>query len=246
MKRRQLIIATAIIKGGTGKTTTAAALAQAAAEDKKRTLCIDLDPQGNLTRFIGADSGGGALRLLHGEDIKSAAQQTEQEIDIITSTPELSTESTFTGSINRLANALQEAKGYDIIIIDTPPQMGELTYNALQAATNLIIPLEADISSIQGLYQITDIAAQMKQSNPGLTITGTVITRYDPRPKLNRYYYDTIADKGKELNAPLLAAIRSGIAIKEAQGMQLSLFQYAPHSKPAEDYKKLYNKIMKR
>lgn len=243
MRSKRKIIATAIIKGGAGKTTTAAALAQAAQSAGKKVLAIDLDPQGNLTRFIGAEQDGGSLRLLHGEAAKSAVTATEQGIDIISSTPELATETTYTGSINRLTAALQPVKGYDLIMIDTPPQMGELTYNALQAATDLLIPLEADISSIQGLYQISDIAGQMKQSNPGLHVLGTIITRYDGRAKLNRYYYDTIAEKGDELRAPLLMAIRTGIAVKEAQAMQKSLFEYAPNSRPAQDYMQLYNLI---
>ena len=124
--------------------------------------------------------------------------------------------------------------------------MGELTFNALQAATGLIIPLEVDNYSLQGLYQITDIAHQMQRHNPKLKILGTVLTRYDNRPKINRYLKDVIADKGKEAGAPFLAAIRKGVAVTEAQAMQLSLFDYAPKSKPAQDYKALFNTIDKK
>ena len=122
--------------------------------------------------------------------------------------------------------------------------MGELTFNALQASTGLLIPLETDNSSLQGLYQITDIAHQMQHSNPALTITGVILTRYDSRPKINRYLQSVIAEKGREIGAPYLMAIRPGIAIREAQAMQQSLYQYAPRSKPAQDYKKLYQLIM--
>jgi len=123
--------------------------------------------------------------------------------------------------------------------------MGELTYNALQASTGLIIPLETDNSSLQGLYQITDIAHQMQKSNPALSILGVILTRYDSRPKINKYLRDVIAEKGQETGAPFLMAIRAGVAIREAQGMQQSLFEYAPKSNPAADYMTLYKKITK-
>lgn len=242
------IITTAVIKGGTGKTTTAAALAQAAVSVKKRVLAVDLDPQANLSFFIGADQNqAGSYQLLHGADPGEIIQRTEQGIDAIAASPDLSQEETTTASARRLQDALEPIKRkYDFIFIDTPPQMGELTFNALQASTGLIIPLETDNSSLQGLYQITDIAHQMSKSNKGLSIIGTILTRYDARPNLNRYLQEVIADKGKEIGAPFLMGIRPGIAIREAQALQQSLFDYAPKSKPAQDYKELFKKIQNR
>lgn len=241
------IITTAVIKGGTGKTTTAAALAQAAAAARKRVLAIDLDPQANFTYFIGADqNAGGSYQLLHGDPAKEVIQTTAQGIDAIAASPDLATEKTTPASAKRLEEAIKPIKkNYDLIIIDTPPTMGELTFNALQAATGLIIPLEADLSSLQGLYQITDIAHQMTKSNKHLSIIGVILTRYDARPKVNRYLQEVIADKGQEIGAPFIMGIRPGIAIKEAQAMQQSVFDYAPKSNPAADYKELFNKVMK-
>lgn len=240
------ILTAAVIKGGTGKTTTAAALAQAAAAAGKKVLAIDLDPQANFTFFIGADQNSpGSYELLHGTDPAQLIQQTAQGIDAISASPDLATERTTPASAKRLQTALDPLKSdYDLIVIDTPPQMGELTFNALQAATGLIIPLETDNSSLQGLYQIADIAHQMQRSNPALTITGVVLTRYDSRPKLNRYLQEVIAERGQEIGAPFLIGIRPGIAIREAQALQQSLFDYAPRSNPAQDYKKLYEMIM--
>lgn len=239
------ILTTAVIKGGTGKTTTAAALAQAAAAAGKKVLAIDLDPQANFTFFIGADQNTpGSYQLLHGAEPGQLIQQTEQGIAAIAASPDLATERTTPASAKRLQQAIEPLKGnFDLIIIDTPPQMGELTFNALQAATGLIIPLETDNSSLQGLYQITDIAHQMQRSNPALSIIGVILTRYDNRPKLNRYLRDVIADKGQEIGAPFLMGIRHGIAIREAQAMQQSIFDYAARSKPAQDYKALYEMI---
>ena len=239
------IITAATIKGGTGKTTTAAALAQAAAAAGKKVLAIDLDPQANFSFFIGADQNApGSYQLLTGTAPAQLIQQTEQGIEAIAASPDLATIRTTPGSAKRLQDAIEPIKNnYDFVFIDTPPTMGELTYNALQASTGLIIPLETDNSSLQGLYQITDIAHQMQRSNPALSIIGVILTRYDSRPKFNRYLQEVIENTGQEIGAPYLGAIRAGVAIREAQGMQQSLFEYAPRSNPAADYKKIYKMI---
>ena len=239
------IITAAVIKGGTGKSTTIAALAQAGAAAGKKVLVIDLDPQSNVSFFVGADQNRpGSYQLLHDADPAQLIQTTPQGIAAIAASPDLATEKTSPASAKRLQVAIEPIKrDFDIILIDTPPQMGELTFNALQASTGLIVPLETDNSSLQGLYQITDIAHQMQRSNPALSIIGVILTRYDARPKINRYLRDVIADRGQEIGAPFLMGIRPGIAIREAQAMQQSLYQYAPRSKPAADYKKLYEMI---
>ena len=233
-------------KGGTGKTTTAAALAQAAAAARRSVLAIDLDPQGNLSFMLAADqTQPGAYSLITGIPTDQLIQRTAQGMDVIPGSPDLATLKTKAASALRLQQALEKVQGYDLIIIDTPPTVGELTFNALQASSHLLIPLETDTASLQGLYQLTDIARQMQHSNPRLQIVGTILTRYDNRPRINRQLRDVIADKGKEAGAPLLGTIRAGVAVREAQALQLSLFEYAPHSKPAQDYKQLFKQLYK-
>lgn len=240
------IITAAVIKGGTGKTTTCAALAQAAAKAGKKVLAIDLDPQANLTFALGADQNApGSYQLLHDTPAQELMQQTPQRITVIPASPDLAAERSTPGSAKRLQRALQPVQqDFDLIVIDTPPTLGELQFNALQAATGLIIPLEADTFSLQGLYQITDIAERMTRSNPGLRILGVVLTRYNSRPKINRYLREAIAERGAEIGAPTIAVIRAGIAAAEAAAMQQSLFDYAPGSNPAQDYAALYQRIM--
>lgn len=240
------IITAAIIKGGTGKTSTAAALAQAGAAAGKKILAVDLDPQGNLTGAIAADPRqAGSYELFTGTAAGQIIQDTPQGLKAIAASPNLAAIKTKPGSARRLQEALKPVKDeFDLIIIDTPPQMGELTFNALQASTGLIIPLETDTNSLQGLYNIADIARQIGQSNPALSFTGVILTRYDGRPKLNRYLRDTIKEKAEAEQIPYLGEIRAGIAIREAQATRQSLFDYAPKSKPAQDYKALFEKIM--
>lgn len=240
-----MIITTAIIKGGAGKTTTAAALLQAGAKKGQHGLAIDIDPQANLTRFLGAQSNAnGTYSILHGRSAEEAIQHTAQGIDVIAGNADLATEVTGRASGRRLQSAINPiADNYDLILIDTPPQMGELVFNALQAANSLIVPVEADVNSAQGLYHIEEIAGQIKKTNPGLDIAGVIVTRYDARPKINRKLIEIIQTACEDTGTPFLGTIRAGIAIKEAQTLQRSIYDYAPHSKPATDYMALYERL---
>ena len=238
------IIAVAIQKGGTGKTTTAAALVQAAAHKGRSCLAIDLDPQGNLSYTLAADTGKpGSFDLLEGTP-PAALIQHKAGFDIIPASWNLSTVTSGKGSARRLQRAIAPIKGkYDLIIIDTPPTAGELQYNALQAATGLIIPLQADVYNLQSLYQITDAARQIQRTNPALQIKGFVLTQYDRRSTIARQMQETIQQQAEAMGVPYLGAIRAAVAVKEAEALQRSLFEYAPKSKPAADYMEIYNAI---
>ena len=242
------ILTVAVIKGGTAKTTTCADMAQASAKDNKKVLEIDLDPQANLTACLGADkTRPGAWFLLENKaPIFEIIQETAQGVDVIAGAPILADEISEKNSIFRLEAALSPVlRVYDLIVIDTPPSLCELTYNALQAANSLLIPCDADLGSLQGMYLILDIAKQVRRTNKKLKVLGSIITQFDSRPKINNYLRDVIAEQGAARKCPLLGEIRRGIAIQEAHALKRNLFDYAPKSKPAQDYAALYKKIMK-
>lgn len=242
-----MVIAIALQKGGTGKSTTAAALTQAAADAGKRALAIDLDAQGNTSFFLAADtSRPGAYELLtRNSDPRRLIQTTQGGLDVIPASWNLATITSSRGSARRLQMALEPIKrSYDLIIVDTPPNAGELQYNAMQAADGLIIPLQSDIVSLQGLYLLHDTAQQIRASNPALTISGIVLTRYNARSTIARQMEQKIIDTAAEIGIPYLGAVREAVAIREAQTLQRSLYQYAPTSKPALDYKTILQKII--
>ena len=239
-----MILTIANQKGGTAKTTTAAALAQAAAHRGRRTLAIDLDPQSNLSFILDADTGQpGTLDLLQGEPPN--IQHIAANLDAIAATWDLQTVSSGRGSARRLRAAIAPiSSAYDLIVIDTPPTAGELQYNALMACDKLIIPLQADIVGLQGLYQIADTAQQIRQSNPGLTIAGYILTRYSGRSTLAKQLAEQIKERAAEMGIPFLMAIRDAVAIREAQTLHRSIYDYAPNSKPAADYMTLLDKLI--
>lgn len=241
------IIAIAIQKGGTGKSTTAAALAQAATYRGQKALAIDLDPQGNLSYALAADtSGAGSFELLEGATPADVIQKSAQGMDVIPASWSLSTITGSRGSARRLQKALEPIRSnYDIIVIDVPATAGELQYNALQASTRLVIPLQADVYNLQSLYQITDTARQIQKSNKGLQIRGIVFTQYDGRSTISRQLKETIIDRAEAARVPYLGTIRAAVAVKEAAALQQSLFEYAPKSKPAQDYLNLFDTLIK-
>jgi len=241
------IITTATAKGGTGKTATAAALAQAAAYRGRRVLAVDLDPQANLTFTLDADpTAAGSDLLLSGLDPAELIQKNASGIDVIAANIGLTIEKSSPGSARRLQTALVPIKdSYDLIIIDTPTTPGnELQYNALQAATGLIVPLMADAYGVQSLYQITRTARQIQSaSNPDLQILGFILTQHNSRSTIARQMQEAITERAAAIGVPYLGAIRKAVALQEAAALQTSLFEYAPNSNPAKDYLMLFDAL---
>lgn len=245
-----MIIAICNQKGGTGKSTSAAALATAATYKGKRSLLIDLDPQGNASYIMGAnlqDVGSYELLVEH-KTAASCIQHTAQG-DIIASNLRLSlAESQLTSEEERLYSlkaALKPIKSkYDAIIIDTPPVLNVLLLNALCAADKAIVPLYADILSLQGLYQLINTIKSQQKNNAALELTGVFFNKYSTRTVLARDTMETMREKCAAMGVPVLkTTIREAVAVREAQTLQQSLYEYAPKSKPAQDYIKLLEEV---
>lgn len=245
------IISVANQKGGTAKTSTAHALVTGAAYKGKRSLAIDFDPQGNLSFIMGADANrAGAYELMKQQAKAAHIVQYTSQGDIIPASLNLAAADTeFSGKPGRdffLQAALEPLQdAYDVVVIDTPPTLGTLLVNALTASDEVIIPMNADILSLQGLYQLAETISQVKSfCNKGLKVTGILLTRYSGRTVLARDIKETIEAKCAELGIPLLnTVIRDGVAVREAQTTQESLFAYAPNSNPAKDYLQLFDEI---
>lgn len=245
-----MIITVSNQKGGTGKSTTAAAIATGAAYKGKKALAIDLDPQSNLSFVMGANPlDVGAYELMTQNATPAQLIQHTSQGDVIAGSLLLAAADTIlTGDarIYALKTAIKPFKSrYDVIVIDTPPTLGTLLINALTASDKVIIPLQADVLSLQGLYQLTQtIRKAQSEYNKGLELAGILFTRHSGRTIIAREIMETMKSKSAELNVPILnSTIRDGVAVREAQTLRQSLFEYAPKSKPAQDYFKLLAEI---
>lgn len=241
-----MIIAIANQKGGVAKTATAQAIATGAAKIGRRSLAIDADPQSNLSYSMGGNSADmGLYELMTGAATPGQIIQHTAQGDLITASNRLALPFTGKDPGKLLAAALRPIKSkYDVITIDCPPALNILLANALIAADVVIIPLTADMYALQGLYQLKQSIQDAQKLNTGLKIGGVVFTRHSTRTILARDLTDVITDKCGELDIPVYkTVIREAVAVREAQTQRMSLFDYAPKSKPAKDYKQLIKEI---
>ena len=189
------VVAVANQKGGVGKTTTAVNLSAGLALAERRTLLVDLDPQGNATTGLGIDKNSLKRTIYHvlleGVTIEEARLRTDigfldlvpADIDLVGAEIELvSTDD----RERRFQQALAPVRGvYDFIVIDCPPSLGLLTLNALTAADRALVPLQCEYYSMEGLAHILRTIALVKDKlNPKLEIEGVVLTMFDGRTSL--------------------------------------------------------------
>ena len=246
------VIAVVNRKGGVGKTATAQALGAGLIKKKKKVLYIDLDSQTNLSYGLGADMNKpNSMDILTGEATAQEAIQHTEQGDVIAGTEALAGADAVidgTGKEYRLKEAINGLQ-YDYIIIDTPAQLGTLTVNALTATTGggVIIPVQADIYSLQGIGQLNKtIEAVKKYCNKDLYIRGILITRYNSRAVISKDMQTNLQEAAEQLNTRLYSVpIRECVAIKEAQASQTDIFSYAPRSNAAKDYTAFIKEFMK-
>ena len=191
-------IALANQKGGVGKTTTAVSLTACLAERGKKTLLLDLDPQGNATSALGLEKlpGGSVFQALLGNAslADSIRPSGLENLDIIPSEVDLcGVEIELARSENHLlkvSQALQpvlESKRFDVVILDCPPSLGVLTLNAFSAAQGLLVPLQCEYYALEGLSMLTRILNQLRDTgvNPTLELLGVLMTMFDGRTNLS-------------------------------------------------------------
>ena len=237
------VIAIVSRKGGVGKTATAHALGAGLIKRGNKILYVDLDSQTNLSFSVGADRmGPNALDLLTGSCSAAEAIQQTKQGGIIRGCEQLAGADillTDTGKEYRLKEALAQVKGkYDYVVIDTPAALGTLTVNALTAADFAVIPVQAEIYSLQGIGQLKETLESVKKyCNKGLKVKGILVTRYKGRATLSKDMRDNLDEAAKNLKTKLFnTPVRECISVAEAQAMKQDIFTYAPRSNAAKDY----------
>lgn len=241
-------------KGGVGKTTTTGTVAAGFKLKGYKVLCVDLDPQSNLSFSSGAETEDcpTIYEILKGEVKTSFSIQKMPSFDIISSNILLSgieLEFTQTGREYLLKEALNTVSDrYDYIFIDTPPALSVLTVNAFTASDYIIIPMLADIFSLQGIAQLAETIDRVrKYCNPKLKVEGIVLTKYNKRTILGREIKGTAELIAEQLNTSIFnSTIRSSVAIMEAQTNQQDIYNYSPKNAVARDYKNLVEELIER
>lgn len=240
------VIAVSNQKGGIGKSTTAHALGSyAALKEGKRTLLVDLDAQGNLSQSLGIKTSPATsydVLMRRASVCDATVVVNTLGISAIPASPLLTRATldiTEVGKEYRLKEALATVKDdYDVVVVDTPPALSVLTINALTAADSLVIPVQADLFSLEAVKEMAGtIASVRKYTNPSLRIEGLLLCRYQGRSILSRDCADSFDALATTMGTKVFKTrIRESVSIKEAQAVSQDIFTYAPRSNGAKDY----------
>jgi chromosome partitioning protein len=244
------VIAFANQKGGVAKTTTTLNLAVAFAESGHRVLCIDMDPQGNLTMSQGIDPDKVEKSLydvlVNDMPISEIIQR--REIDIAVSSIDLAgaeiAMSTKIGRERSLEKSLREVSGdYDFVCIDTPPSLGLLTINALTAASKVIVPVQCEYLSMRGLVQLQNTLKMIQENlNPDVKIEGILPTMLDSRTVHAKEAVEILEENFGDL--VFKSRIRKAIKFAEAPVKGASVLKYDSGSSAANYYRELAKEVL--
>src|ERR687893_797851 len=234
------VIAFANQKGGVAKTTTALNLAVAFAEKGFRVLCVDMDPQGNLTMSQGIDPDTLETSmfdvLVHDLSIREVIRR--REVDVACASIDLAgaeiAMSTKIGRERSLDKALRTvADDYDFICIDTPPSLGLLTINALTAADKVIVPVQCEYLSMRGLIQLQNTLQMIRENlNPEVEIEGILPTMMDMRTVHAKEAIEILEENfGDRLFA---SRIKKTVRFAEAPVKGMSVLKYDPDGTAAQ------------
>ena len=253
------IIAVTNQKGGVGKTTTAISLSACLADCGKRTLLVDLDPQGNATSGLGIDKTSLTKNLydclIEQMPMSEVVQKTMiKKLAVIPATMDVAGAAVELVTINEreyvLKNVLCEylqtvKKPYDYVVIDCPPSLGLLTINALVAADSVLIPVQCEFYALEGLAQLMQTVEMVRSSlNDKLHLLGLLMTMYDGRTNLSIQVTEEVKKyfSGQVFRTIIPRNVRLGEAPSHGEPITI----YDPHSKGAEVYKKLAKEVIRR
>ena len=250
MTGKAKVIAFANQKGGVAKTTTTLNLAAAFAEQGHRVLCVDMDPQGNLTMSQGIDPDTLETSmfdvLVHDLSIREVIRK--REIDIACASIDLAgaeiAMSTKIGRERSLTKALRSFRDdYDWVFIDTPPSLGLLTVNALTAADQVIVPVQCEYLSMRGLLQLQNTLSMIRENlNPDVQIAGILPTMVDTRTLHAREALEILEENfGDRVFG---ARIRKTIRFAEAPVKGMSVLKYDPTGTAADAYRQLAKEVL--
>jgi chromosome partitioning protein len=234
-------------KGGTGKTTTAINVAAGLAEKGLRVLLVDVDPQGNVGVSLGIRCETTLYHVLVlGADPRDVAVSVRSNLDVITSNETLAAAEVYLASRPARDRVLRErmmgSDAYDVVVLDCSPSLSLLNQNALCYADSVLIPVSCDYLALVGVKQcVRTLGHVHEQLKHPVYILGVIPTFYDARHKLGREVTDTLQKKFEDLCFP---PVRANMKLREAPAAKQTIFEYAPDSHGAEDYRTVVDRVL--
>jgi len=234
-------------KGGTGKTTTAVNLAAGLAESGNRVLLIDADGQGNVGASLGIRGEHTLYHVLvQGIAADRAAVPVRQNLDVLTSNEMLAAAELHLATRPNRDRILRErlgdrVSGYDVVVIDCAPALSLMNQNALVYADSVLVPVSCDYLSLVGVKQVLRTLKNVRELlKHEVSILGVLPTFYDARAKIGR---DSIEALREHFGERCLPAVRASTKLREAPSVRKTIFEHAPDSHGAEDYRALVEHV---